>query len=86
MFRIVDKLVWKASLPLQRYYRPIAWHSILCLNKYCSYRIASLLPGVPIELEVIFEVDAGHFALDTKADEIAAMVHQFVSAHVAEKQ
>ena len=27
-------------------------------------------------------LDAGHFALDTKADEIAAMVRQFVSAHV----
>src|ERR1700683_4113137 len=26
-------------------------------------------------------LDAGHFALDTKADEIAAMVGQFVSAH-----
>jgi pimeloyl-ACP methyl ester carboxylesterase len=26
-------------------------------------------------------LDAGHFALDTKADEIAAMVRQFVSAH-----
>ena len=30
-------------------------------------------------------LDAGHFALDTKADEIAAIVRQFVSAHVAEK-
>jgi len=28
-------------------------------------------------------LDAGHFALDTKADEIAGMVRQFVSAHVA---
>jgi pimeloyl-ACP methyl ester carboxylesterase len=28
-------------------------------------------------------LEAGHFALDTKADEIAAMVRQFVSAHVA---
>jgi pimeloyl-ACP methyl ester carboxylesterase len=27
-------------------------------------------------------LDAGHFALDTKADEIAAMVRQFVSTHV----
>jgi pimeloyl-ACP methyl ester carboxylesterase len=27
-------------------------------------------------------LDAGHFALDTKADEIAVMVRQFVSAHV----
>jgi pimeloyl-ACP methyl ester carboxylesterase len=26
-------------------------------------------------------LDAGHFALDTKADEIAALVRQFVSAH-----
>lgn len=31
-------------------------------------------------------LDAGHFALDTKADEIAAIVHQFISAHVAETQ
>ena len=30
-------------------------------------------------------LDAGHFALDTKAGEIAAIVRQFVSAHVAEK-
>jgi pimeloyl-ACP methyl ester carboxylesterase len=30
-------------------------------------------------------LDAGHFALDTKADEIAAIVRQFVSARVAEK-
>ena len=29
-------------------------------------------------------LDAGHFALDTKADEIAAFVDQFVSAHAAE--
>jgi pimeloyl-ACP methyl ester carboxylesterase len=28
-------------------------------------------------------LDAGHFALDTKADEIAAMVRKFVSANVA---
>ena len=27
-------------------------------------------------------LDAGHFALDTKADEIAAIVREFVSAHV----
>jgi pimeloyl-ACP methyl ester carboxylesterase len=31
-------------------------------------------------------LDAGHFALDTKADEIAAIVRRFVSAHVAETQ
>jgi hypothetical protein len=31
-------------------------------------------------------LDAGHFALDTKSDEIAAMVRQFVSAHVADTQ
>jgi pimeloyl-ACP methyl ester carboxylesterase len=31
-------------------------------------------------------LDAGHFALDTKADEIAAIVGQFVSAHVTEVQ
>jgi pimeloyl-ACP methyl ester carboxylesterase len=31
-------------------------------------------------------LDAGHFALDTKADEIAGMVRQFVSAHVIESQ
>jgi pimeloyl-ACP methyl ester carboxylesterase len=31
-------------------------------------------------------LDAGHFALDTKADEIAAIVRQFVSAHVTETQ
>ena len=31
-------------------------------------------------------LDAGHFALDTKADEIAAIVRQFASAHVTEKQ
>ena len=31
----------------------------------------------------VFVLDAGHFALDTKADEIAAMVRQFVSANVA---
>ena len=30
-------------------------------------------------------LDAGHFALDTKADEIAVIVRQFVSARVAEK-
>jgi pimeloyl-ACP methyl ester carboxylesterase len=29
--------------------------------------------------------DAGHFALDTKADQIAATVRQFISANVAEK-
>jgi pimeloyl-ACP methyl ester carboxylesterase len=33
----------------------------------------------------VFVLDAGHFALDTKADEIAAMVRQFVSANVAGK-
>jgi pimeloyl-ACP methyl ester carboxylesterase len=31
-------------------------------------------------------LDAGHFALDTKADEIAAIVRGFVSAHVTETQ
>lgn len=31
-------------------------------------------------------LDAGHFALDTKADEIAALVRQFVSSHVAGAQ
>jgi pimeloyl-ACP methyl ester carboxylesterase len=31
-------------------------------------------------------LDAGHFALDTKADEIAAIVRRFVSAHAAAKQ
>ena len=31
----------------------------------------------------VIVLDAGHFALDTKADEIAAMVRQFVSANVA---
>ncbi len=31
-------------------------------------------------------LDAGHFALDTKADEIAAIVRQIVSAHVTEVQ
>lgn len=31
-------------------------------------------------------LDAGHFALDTKAHEIAAIVRQFVSAHVTETQ
>ena len=31
----------------------------------------------------VFVLDAGHFALDTKADEIAAVVRQFVSANVA---
>jgi pimeloyl-ACP methyl ester carboxylesterase len=31
-------------------------------------------------------IDAGHFALDTKADEIAAIVRQFISAHVTEAQ
>ena len=31
-------------------------------------------------------LDAGHFALDTKADEIAAIVHQFVSARLTESQ
>jgi pimeloyl-ACP methyl ester carboxylesterase len=31
-------------------------------------------------------LDAGHFALDTKADEIAAIVRQFVSAHVTVTQ
>jgi pimeloyl-ACP methyl ester carboxylesterase len=31
-------------------------------------------------------LDAGHFALDTKADEIAAMVRQFVSAGVKDTQ
>ena len=29
-------------------------------------------------------LDAGHFALDTKADEIAELVHQFVTTQVAE--
>ena len=29
-------------------------------------------------------LDAGHFALDTKADEIAALVRQFMAAHVGE--
>jgi pimeloyl-ACP methyl ester carboxylesterase len=31
-------------------------------------------------------LDAGHFALDTKADEIAAIVRQFLSAHLTETQ
>jgi pimeloyl-ACP methyl ester carboxylesterase len=31
-------------------------------------------------------LDAGHFALDTKADEIAAIVGQFVSAHATNTQ
>jgi pimeloyl-ACP methyl ester carboxylesterase len=31
-------------------------------------------------------LDAGHFALDTKADKIAAIVRQFVSAHVTVTQ
>jgi pimeloyl-ACP methyl ester carboxylesterase len=31
-------------------------------------------------------LDAGHFALDTKADEIAALVSQFMSVHIAEPQ
>jgi pimeloyl-ACP methyl ester carboxylesterase len=31
-------------------------------------------------------LDAGHFALDTKADAIAAIVRKFVSAHVKETQ
>jgi pimeloyl-ACP methyl ester carboxylesterase len=35
------------------------------------------------ELHVL---DAGHFALDTKANEIAAIVRQFVSTHAREKQ
>ncbi len=31
-------------------------------------------------------LDAGHFALDTKADEIAQIVRQFASAHITETQ
>jgi pimeloyl-ACP methyl ester carboxylesterase len=31
-------------------------------------------------------LDAGHFALDTKADEIAAIVRKFVSSHATETQ
>jgi pimeloyl-ACP methyl ester carboxylesterase len=31
-------------------------------------------------------LDAGHFALDTKADAIAAIVRKFASAHVKETQ
>ena len=29
-------------------------------------------------------LDAGHFALDTMADEIAALVRQFLASHVTE--
>jgi len=28
----------------------------------------------------VYVLDAGHFALDTKADEIAALVHEFMKA------
>ena len=31
-------------------------------------------------------LDAGHFALDTKADEIATIVHKFLSAHITGTQ
>jgi pimeloyl-ACP methyl ester carboxylesterase len=31
-------------------------------------------------------LDAGHFALDTKANEIAEIVSQFVSAHATKAQ
>lgn len=31
-------------------------------------------------------LDAGHFALDTKADEIAQLVRQFLSTHTSQKQ
>jgi pimeloyl-ACP methyl ester carboxylesterase len=34
----------------------------------------------------VYLLDAGHFALDTKADEIAALVRQFIKEEVPQNQ